>query len=110
MRRWVFGSCVLVTTASATLAIAWQAMSPAAPVAIDCPRPPIPPPQVKRLLYVDTGNSTLPSALATEYAVTVRSPAEMPTQLARYDRIVVSDVPVHLLDADHVAALDAYVR
>src|SRR4051812_11399447 len=104
MRRFSFGLSVLIATASVTLAITWCALAPDAPARLACP----PAPHVERLLYIETGDGPLHTALAADFAVTSRTPATMPADLAPYDRVVVSDVPAHLLSTDQVAALDAY--
>ena len=59
-----------------------------------------------RVLYIAVAPGPLPRVLAAEgFAVTTAWPGAVP-ELARYDMIIVSDVPAHLLDA---AALDRYV-
>ena len=58
-----------------------------------------------RVLVIGT---PAPEALAG-FDVTVRAPGELP-DLARYDLVIVSDVPAHLLDDHQAAALDAYAR
>jgi Ca-activated chloride channel homolog len=111
MTRFRFGTLVLLGTATLTLAVAWLAMSPrvvcepVAPVAVARPEP--------KVLYIESVAGTLVRTLGRELDVTSRTPAELPSsadKLARYDLVVLSDVPMHLLDAERIAALDAYVR
>jgi len=65
----------------------------------------IPHHQAPRVLYIALAPGALPRALAAEgFAVTPAWPGALPA-LARYDMVIVSDVPAHLLDA---AALDRY--
>jgi len=62
-------------------------------------------PHAPRVLYVAVAPGALPRLLAAEgFDVTPALPVAMP-ELARYDAVIVSDVPAHLLDA---AALDRY--
>jgi len=115
MTRFRFGTLVLLGTATVTLVVAWLAMSPR-PTTVACEPvvapAPVAPPEPK-VLYIESVAGSLQRTLARDLDVTARTPADMPPsagELARYDFVVLSDVPMHLLDARRIAALDAYVR
>jgi len=119
MTRFRFGTLVLLGTAAFTLAIAQFVMSPQDSATVACepllvaPTPvPVAPPEPK-VLYVESVAGPLQRTLARDLDVTARTPSAMPRsadEFARYDLVVLSDVPMHLLDPHRVDALDAYVR
>src|ERR1051326_9478205 len=108
MTRFRFGALVLLGAASLAFAIAWLLMSSQESATVVCAPAPAPLARpAPKILYIESVAGPLQRALARDLEVTARTPADMPRsadELARYDFVVGSDVPMHLLDPQRTAA------